>query len=129
MKNKKKYSSSIFEKYEKELEETDEVIDRMREDVFGHRVTSYSPKDTHRLKNKLNTPIDDVDKEKRVAVVEPLMARKSIIPKFKDPSLDSFLDIDTRVSQKDFDPTIDLDMYKKKREKIIIKPKDDEKKK
>ena len=56
--------------------------------------------------------------------VEPLMKKKSLIPQFKDPSLDSFLDIDTRVSQKDFDPTIDLDQYKKVPKKIILKKKD-----
>ncbi len=129
MKKNKKYDPNILKKYEKELAETNEIIDRMKEDVFGHRVISYSTKDTDKLKNKINTPVDDADKEKHVSIVEPLMAKKSIIPKFKDPSLDSFLDLDTRVSQKDFDPTIDLDVYKKKREKVVFKPKDDEKKK
>lgn len=123
MKNKKTYSKLSDHRYEQQLKEIDEIIGMM-EDVFGHRVTTYSPKDTSRLKNKINTPIDDKDKEDYVKTVEPLMKKKSLIPQFKDPSLDSFLDIDTRVSQKDFDPTIDLDQYKKVPKKIILKKKD-----
>lgn len=85
---------------------------QMMEDVFGHRVTSWSPADTRRLKGKLYQPIDDEEKESFVAVVEPLMNKKSIIPKKKDRYLDAFLDLDTRVSQKDFEPTEDPDAEK-----------------
>jgi hypothetical protein len=93
------------------VEETDSII-KMMEDVFGHRVTSWSPEDTRRLKGKLNQPTNDAEKEEFVAVVEPLMNKKSIIPKKKDRYLDAFLDLDTRVSQKDFEPTEDPDAEK-----------------
>lgn len=93
------------------LEETNSIM-QMMEDVFGHRVTSWSPADTRRLKGKLYQPIDDEEKESFVAVVEPLMNKKSIIPKKKDRYLDAFLDLDTRVSQKDFEPTEDPDAEK-----------------
>lgn len=92
MKNKPTY---------KEINEADYIM-RMMEDVFGHRVTTWSPKDTAMLKGKLSQPVSDDEKEIYVAVVEPLMNRKSIIPKKKDRYLDSFLDLDTRVSQRDF---------------------------
>lgn len=77
-------------------------MDMMKEDVFGHRVTSYSPKDTIRLKNKLSQPVSDDDRDAFVAVVEPLMKRKSYVSPNKDAFLDSFVDLDTRVSQRDF---------------------------
>jgi hypothetical protein len=86
----------------KELQDAKYIMDMMKEDVFGHRVTQYSPKDTIRLKNKLHQPTNDKDKEAFVAVVEPLMKRKSYVSPDKDAHLDSFLDLDTRVSQKDF---------------------------
>lgn len=86
----------------KELQDSKYIMDMMREDVFGHRVTSYSPKDTIRLKNKLSQPTNDTDKEAFVAVVEPLMKRKTYISSDKDAFLDSFVDLDTRVSQRDF---------------------------
>jgi len=92
----------------KEIEETDYVM-KMMEDVFGHTVTSWSPQDTARLKAKLYQPISDKEKEDYVAVVEPLMNQKSLIPKNKDRYLDAFLDLDTRVSQKDFLPQYDPD--------------------
>lgn len=92
----------------KELKEADYVM-KMMEDVFGHRVTSWSPADTARLKGKLYQPVDDKEKESFVAVVEPLMNKKSIIPKKKDAFLDSFVDLDTRVPQQDFEPTSDPD--------------------
>lgn len=92
----------------KEIDEANYIM-KMMEDVFGHRVTTWNPKDTARLHNKLNQPISDEDKEKYVAVVEPLMNRKSLIPKNKDRYLDSFLDLDTRVSQADFEPETDPD--------------------
>lgn len=107
----------------KEIEETNYIIDMM-EDVFGHRVTSYSPKDTTKLKNKLSQPTTDSEKEEYVATVEPLMNKKSIIPKNKDKFLDSFLDIDTRVYKSDFDKTVDLDDYKQKKEPIVFKKKE-----
>jgi hypothetical protein len=94
----------------KELKDAKYIMDMMKEDVFGHRVTSYSPKDTIRLKNKLSQPLSDTDKEKFVAMVEPLMKRKSFISPDKDAFLDSFIDLDTRVSQRDFiQPEDDMD--------------------
>lgn len=97
----------------KEIEEAKYIMDMMKEDVFGHRVTQYSPKDTIRLKNKLYQPTSDKDKEAFVAVVEPLMKRKSYVSPNKDAFLDSFIDLDTRVSQRDFirpeDETDELD--------------------
>lgn len=86
----------------KELQDAKYIMDMMKEDVFGHRVTSYSPKDTIRLKNKLSQPLSDIDKERFVSIVEPLMKRKSFISPDKDAFLDSFIDLDTRVSQRDF---------------------------
>jgi len=86
----------------KEIEESKYIMDMMKEDVFGHRVTQYSPKDTIRLKNKLSQPTTDAEKEMFVAVVEPLMKRKSYISSDKDAFLDSFVDLDTRVGQHDF---------------------------
>jgi|SanBayMetagenome_1026888.scaffolds.fasta_scaffold05859_6 hypothetical protein len=86
----------------KEIEESNYIMDMMKEDVFGHRVTQYSPKDTIRLKNKLSQPTTDAEKEMFVAMVEPLMKRKSYISPDKDAFLDSFVDLDTRVGQHDF---------------------------
>ena len=86
----------------KELQDAKYIMDMMKEDVFGHRVTQYSPKDTIRLKNKLSQPITDKERDEFVSVVEPLMMRKSYISPDKDAFLDSFVDLDTRVSQKDF---------------------------
>ncbi len=86
----------------KEIEEAKHIMDMMKEDVFGHRVTQYSPKDTFRLKNKLSQPTTDAEKEMFVATVEPLMKKKSFISSDKDAFLDSFIDLDTRVSQRDF---------------------------
>ncbi len=86
----------------KEIEEAKHIMDMMKEDVFGHRVTQYSPKDTFRLKNKLTQPTTDAEKEMFVATVEPLMKRKSYISPNKDAFLDSFIDLDTRVGQSDF---------------------------
>lgn len=86
----------------KEIEESKYIMDMMKEDVFGHRVTQYSPKDTIRLKNKLSQPTTDAEKEMFVAMVEPLMKRKSYISPDKDAFLDSFVDLDTRVGQHDF---------------------------
>lgn len=101
---------------------------QVKEDVFGHRVTSYSPKDTKRLKNKLKQPGSDAEREEYVDTVEPLMNKKSIIPKKKDKFLDAFVDLDTRVSQNDFEPTIDLDDYKKQTKIVSFKKKEDGKK-
>jgi hypothetical protein len=70
--------------------------------VFGHRVTQYSPKDTLRLKNKVRQPTTDTEKEMFVAMVEPMMKRKTYVSPDKDAFLDSFVDLDTRVSQRDF---------------------------
>jgi len=86
----------------KEINDAKYIMDLMKEDVFGHRVTSYSPKDTLRLKNKLMQPTTDAEKEAFVAIVEPMMKRKTFISPDKDAFLDSFIDLDTRVSQRDF---------------------------
>jgi hypothetical protein len=94
MKNKPTY---------KEIKEADYIIEMMKEDVFGHRVTSWSPKDTVKLHNKLTQSVSDEEKEDFVKTVEPLMKRKSLVPARKDQFLDSFLDLDTRVSQKDYE--------------------------
>lgn len=85
---------------------------RMMEDVFGHRVTSWSPEDTRMLKGKLYQPLSDEEKEEFVAVVEPLMKKKTFIAPDKDRYLDAFLDLDTRVSQQDFEPKEDPDAEK-----------------
>lgn len=118
MKNKNKDTTSF-------LKETQEIMGMM-EDVFGHRVTSYSPKDTNKLKTKLTQPVSDEDKQEYVDTVEPLMNKKSFVPKGRDKHLDSFVDLDTRVSQKDYEPTIDLDTYKKVREPLRFKSKEPE---
>lgn len=112
----------------KEIEEMKEVMGMM-EDVFGHRVTSYSPKDTSKLKNKLSQPTTDSEREDYVDIVEPLMKKKSVKPAVDDDTLNSFLDIDTRVYKRDFKSTIDLDDYKKKPEKIVFKQKEPSEKK
>jgi hypothetical protein len=93
MKNKQTY---------KEVQDADYIMEMMKEDVFGHRVTSWSPKDTVKLHNKLNQPLDDKEKEEYVKTVEPLMKKKTFMPTKKDQFLDSFLDLDTRVSQADY---------------------------
>jgi hypothetical protein len=124
-KNKKINKTVSLNQYEKELKETNEIIGMM-EDVFGHRVTSWSPKDTAKLKNKLRQPVSDKEKEEYVDIVEPLMNKKSFVPKEKDKFLDSFIDLDTRISQKDYEPTIDLDTYKKVREPLRFKSKEAE---
>jgi hypothetical protein len=95
MKNKKTY---------KEINDANYLLDMMKEDVFGHRVTSYSPKDTLRLKNKLKQPTTDAEKEAFVAIIEPLMKRKTYLSPDKEAFLDSFIDLDTRVGQHDFIP-------------------------
>lgn len=104
----------------KEVEDANYIM-RMMEDVFGHRVTVWTPKDTTRLKKKLSQPISDKEREQHVADVEPRMDKKSIVPKKKNKSLDSFIDLDTRISQKDYEPTIDLDTYKKVRVPLKFK--------
>ena len=100
----------------------------VQEDVFGHRVTTWTPMDTKRLKNKIGQPVTDKEKQEYVDTVEPLMNKKSIIPKKKDKTLDSFLDLDTRISQKDYEPTIDLDDYKKQTRIVSFKKKEDSEK-
>lgn len=95
----------------KELQEADYIL-KMMEDVFGHRVVSWNPKDTLRLKGKLFQPTKDSEKEKFVAVVEPLMKKKSFVPSQRDKFLDAFLDLDTRVSQKDYEPEEDKEAEK-----------------
>lgn len=95
---KKRGKSTMY----KEIQDVKYIMDMMKEDVFGHRVTSYSPKDTIRLKNKLSQPTNDDDKEMFVAMVEPLMKKKTYLSPDKDAFLDSFVDLDTRVSQRDF---------------------------
>lgn len=85
---------------------------KMMEDVFGHRIVSWSPKDTMRLKGKLFQPTTDDDKESFVAVVEPLMKKKSFVPVQRDKFLDAFLDLDTRISQSDYEPEEDTEAEK-----------------
>jgi len=97
MKNPKKYN---------EVKDAEYVL-KMMEDVFGHRVTSWSPADTKKLKGKLYQPLTDKEKETFVAIVEPLMNKKSFVPKEKDATLDSFVDLTTRVSPDDFMPSDD----------------------
>ena len=98
MKNKHTY---------KEVQDANYIMKMMKEDVFGHRVVSWSPADTAKLRGKLKQPISDKEREVFVAVVEPLMKKKTYIPTQKDTFLDSFLDLDTRVSQGDYEPTKD----------------------
>jgi hypothetical protein len=95
---KKKRGKKMY----KEINDAKYIMDMMKEDVFGHRVTQYSPKDTLRLKNKLMQPTTDAEKDAYVAIVEPMMKRKTYISPDKDAFLDSFVDLDTRVSQRDF---------------------------
>jgi len=95
----------------KETKDADYIM-RMMEDVFGHRITTWNPADTAKLHNKLSQPVSDTDKEKHVKIVEPLMNKKSIVPKKKDAFLDSFVDMDVRVAQDDFLPTSDEDAEK-----------------
>ncbi len=90
----------------KEILEADYIM-KMMEDVFGHRIISWSPKDTARLKGKLLQPTNDDEKAAFVAVVEPLMKKKSFVPAQRDRFLDAFLDIDTRISQSDYEPDED----------------------
>ena len=87
----------------KEINDANYLLDLMHEDVFGHRVTMVTAKDTNKLKNKLYQPTTDAEKEEFVAIVEPIMNRKSYISKQRDPNLDSFIDLDTRISQSDFE--------------------------
>ena len=87
----------------KEINDANYLLDLMHEDVFGHRVIMVPAKDTNKLKNKLYQPITDKEKEEFVAIVEPIMNRKSYISKQRDPNLDSFIDLDTRISQSDFE--------------------------
>jgi hypothetical protein len=87
----------------KEINDANYLLDLMHEDVFGHRVTMVTAKDTNKLKNKLYQPVNDKEKEDYVAIVEPIMNRKSYISKQRDSNLDSFIDIDTRISQSDFE--------------------------
>lgn len=95
----------------KEIKEADYVM-QMMEDVFGHRVTTWSPADTRRLKGKIGIPITNKEKEDYVDIVEPLMLRKTFIAPDKDRFLDAFLDLDTRISQQDLEPDQDLDAEK-----------------
>jgi hypothetical protein len=96
----------------KEVQDANYIMEMMKEDVFGHRVTSWNPADTARLHRKLNQPISDEEKEIFVAVVEPLMKKKTYIPTQKDPFLDSFLDLDTRIRYQDYQPTDDEESEK-----------------
>jgi hypothetical protein len=100
----------------KEIIDANYII-QMMEDVFGHRITSWNPEDTRKLKGKLYQPISDKEKEEYVKIVEPLMNKKSIIPKKKDAFLDSFVDLDVRVSQDDYSSSDDEDA--KELEKLL----------
>lgn len=107
----------------KEIEEAKEIM-KMMEDVFGHRVTTWTPKDTAMLKNKISQPTNDQEKEEFVSMVEPLMKKKSTTAKGLDKELRKFIDLDTRIGSQDYQQTIDLDDYKKKSEKIVFKSKE-----
>jgi hypothetical protein len=123
--NKKSYDVSWLSMFEQQIEEIKSTLNKMTEDVFGHRVTTWTPKDTAKLKKKLSEPITDKEREDHVRAVEPRMDKKSVAPKQKDKKLDSFIDLDTRISQKDYEPTIDLDTYKKVRIPLKFKSTDE----
>jgi len=118
---KKPYDTTWLNKFEQQIEEIKQTIIRMTEDVFGHRVTTWTPKDTAKLKKKISQPTSDKQRQDYVDAVEPRMDKKSVAPKEKDKFLDSFIDIDTRISQKDYEPTVDLDTYKKIRTPLKFK--------
>lgn len=119
--DKKPYNSNWLYVFEKQIEDIKNTIIRMTEDVFGHRVTTWTPRDTAKLKRKLRQPMNDKERQDHVDAVEPRMDKKSVAPKEKDKFLDSFIDLDTRISQKDYEPTIDLDTYKKIRVPLKFK--------
>lgn len=123
--DKKPYNSNWLYVFEKQIEDIKNTIIRMTEDVFGHRVTTWTPRDTAKLKRKLRQPMNDKERQDHVDVVEPRMDKKSVAPKEKDEFLDSFIDLDTRISQKDYEPTIDLDTYKKVRVPLKFKSPED----
>jgi len=101
----------------KEVQDANYIMEMMKEDVFGHRVTSWNPKDTAKLKGKLYQPLTDKEKEDYVTVVEPLMLRKTFIAPGKDRYLDAFLDLDTRISQQNLEP--DEDRESERLDKIL----------
>jgi hypothetical protein len=96
----------------------------VKEDVFGHRVTTWTPRDTAMLKNKISQPTNDKEKEDFVTMVEPLMKKKSTTAKGLDKELRKFIELDNRISSQDYEQTVDLDDYKKKPETIVFKDKE-----
>jgi hypothetical protein len=92
-----------------EVKDADYIMKTMWEDLFGHRVTQWSPQDTARLHNKLILPVTDKDKEAYIKMIEPIMQQKSIIPTKRTKYLDSFLDLYTRVDPDDLTPDKDDD--------------------
>lgn len=74
---------------------------RMMEDVFGHRVTTWTPRDTKILKRKIRVPITDKGREEYTNRVLPLMQRKTLTTTETDPLLKQFLDLYTRINKKD----------------------------
>lgn len=84
------------------IRETNDIIEMMNETLFGHRVTTYSQKDTNRLHNKIKEPWTDKEREDHMNTVEPLMTTRQFVMPGKDTSLEKYLDIDTRISRADY---------------------------
>lgn len=84
------------------VQETNDIIKMMRETLFGHRIMTYSKKDTDMLHNKIREPWTDKEREEHMNTVEPLMNRKQFVMPGRDSSLDRYLDIDTRVPRTDY---------------------------
>lgn len=89
------------------LKETNSILKMMRETLFGHRVITYSKKDTDKLRNKIKEPWTDKSREDHMNTVEPLMNKKQFVMPGKDASLDRYLDLDTIVSRDDYLPSPD----------------------
>lgn len=92
-----------------EVREADYLIKKMWEDLFGHRMVQWSPKDTAKLHKNLLTPTTDKDKEDYLNVITPLMQKKSVLKTPRSKYLDAFLDLYTRVNPTDLEPTQDTD--------------------
>lgn len=97
-------------KYIKEIEEAFAILKMMRENMttnmFGNRITTYTPKDTAKLRKKLNEPTTDKEREEHMKKVEPLMNRRQAVQQGVEPTLDRALDLDTRVSPEDYEPSV-----------------------
>ncbi|WWT39384.1 hypothetical protein [Microcystis phage Mel-JY01] len=80
---------------------------KMMEDVFGHRVTTWTPRDTRILKTKIRVPITDKGREDYVKKVLPLMQRKTLTTVETDPMLKQFLDLYSRIKNKELEDVDD----------------------